>query len=450
MLPEAGSGPMAAPAADAANTARQKSAEPRPCPPSATSVWTGVAGVAGALVAIVLLRDWLQPSWIKALAVLGCAAAAMLGIDVLVYRVHQNPTTGLAQRPLRPLDPLRVVQKLVGFWLTIGALAILYWLLPEYAGDFDVPFREAALWCLPALVVASPFYIAFVDRRQREPTDAYAQLAMLLGGTRPADWTPLLAHARGWLVKGFFLPLMFVYVSNDLHALWSGPLLPPLDDFQQIFARAMDLFYLLDVLFAAIAYTVTLRLIDTHLRSVEPTLGGWAVCLLCYPPFNEITGRYLPYDQDGLFWGKLLSPYPVLYAAWGSAILLLVFIYVWSTAAFGLRFSNLTNRGIITSGPYRWLKHPAYLCKNLSWWLISVPFVAGAGWQQALQSCVLLGGVNLVYFLRARTEERHLCQDPAYRDYAAFIARHGLFAGLLGAGRRMARSARRGMVRRAE
>ena len=60
----------------------------------------------------------------------------------------------------------RVTQKLVGFWLTIGALAAAYCLLPPYATDFFAPFREAALWCLPALVVFSPFYIALVDQRQ--------------------------------------------------------------------------------------------------------------------------------------------------------------------------------------------------------------------------------------------------------------------------------------------
>jgi len=103
---------------------------------------------------------------------------------------------------------------------------------------------------------------------------------------------------------------------------------------------------------------------------------------------------------------------------------------MWSTAAFGLRFSNLTHRGIITNGPYRWSKHPAYIAKNLSWWLISVPFIAGAGWMQAVQSCLLLAGVNLIYFLRAKTEERHLGSDPVYRDYARFIDRHGLFASL--------------------
>ena len=36
-------------------------------------------------------------------------------------------------------------------------------------------------------------------------------------------------------------------------------------------------------------------------------------------------------------------------------------------------------------------------------------------------------GTNLVYFLRARTEERHLSHDPVYVAYALWINEHGIF-----------------------
>ena len=398
-------------------------------PPSASNGWVGGAGIVAALVSIPLLQSWLQPSWLKALAVLGTIAAAMIAADAATHRLRHAPY-GLGSQPLRPLDMVRVGQKLFGLWLTMAVLATAYVMLPVYTDELFAPFREAALACLPALLVISPFYIAYVDRRQPDPNDAYVQLSTLLAGVRPDDWTPLRQHALGWAVKGFFLPLMFGYVTNDLAHLWSGPLMPRLDSFEFIFGRLMDLFYLGDVMLAAVAYALTVRLLGTHIRSVEPTAFGWIVCLMCYPPFNTVTGKYLPYDQDNLFWGKVFAGTPALYVLWGSIILVLVLIYMASTAAFGLRFSNLTHRGIITSGPYRWTKHPAYLSKNLSWWLISVPFIAGAGWIQAVQSCLLLAGVNLIYFLRAKTEERHLNRDPAYRDYAAFIARDGLIARL--------------------
>ena len=102
-----------------------------PRPRSATGAATGVAGVIAALAAAVLLRDWLETGIVKTLAVLCITALAMLLVDLGLYRVHHNPTTGLALRPLRSLDPLRVARKLVGLWLTLGAIAAAYWRSPR-------------------------------------------------------------------------------------------------------------------------------------------------------------------------------------------------------------------------------------------------------------------------------------------------------------------------------
>ncbi len=397
-------------------------------PASAASALTGASGALALVGASIWLRDWLQPNYIKALAVLAIAAAAMTLVELVVYRVHRNAGTGLSQVPLRRIDLHRIGRKLIGFWLCCGLAGALYWMIPAFAEAFFQPFRKAALFLLPGLVAVAPFYVAYVDRRQHDPEDAYAQLGSLILGATSADWAALSAHMRGWAIKAFFLPLMFVFVTNDLSAFWSRPLLPTPLDFEHAFFPAISALYLIDVSLAAIAYTLTLRILDSHIRSAEPTVGGWVVCLICYTPFNTVTGRFLPYDQDGLYWNAVFAPWPLLYVLWGSAILLLVAVYAWSTAAFGLRFSNLTNRGIITAGPYRWSKHPAYISKNLSWWMISVPFIAGAGWPQAIQSCLLLGCVNLIYFARARTEERHLRADPAYVAYSDFISRRGLIA----------------------
>jgi protein-S-isoprenylcysteine O-methyltransferase Ste14 len=392
-------------------------------------VWTGFAGLAAATIAIIVIADWLQPTWLKTLIVLGAGAAAMVVVDLAVFRVGRNAGTGLAQEPLRPPDIRRVGLKLAGLWATVALVAAVYALAIEYTAELYASFKSAALWALPGFILASPLYVAYVDRRQREPNDSYAQLGQLLFGQRPEKWDDLRLHALAWLVKGFFLPLMFAMTHDNLVVLWARTEIPSPLTFEPFFGFALEVMYLFDVLLASIAYTLTFRLLDSHIRSVEPTLAGWAVCLVCYQPFVYGTlHAYLDYDTDGLFWGSVFAPYPVLYVLWGSAIVLLIAVYLMATVAFGLRFSNLTNRGIITSGPYRWLKHPAYVSKNLSWWLISVPFVAGAGWQVAVQSCLLLLGVNFVYYLRARTEERHLRADPVYREYEAFMAEHGLLA----------------------
>src|SRR5258708_5983980 len=96
-------------------------------------------------------------------------------------------------------------------------------------------------------------------------------------------------------------------------------------------------------------------------------------------------------------------------------------IYVWSTCSFGVRFSNLTNRGIITEGPYRYFKHPAYLSKNIAWWMMSVPFISQHNILDAIRACICLLLTNLIYGIRAWTEERHLLRDPAYQTYYAWM-----------------------------
>jgi protein-S-isoprenylcysteine O-methyltransferase Ste14 len=170
---------------------------------------------------------------------------------------------------------------------------------------------------------------------------------------------------------------------------------------------------------------LTLKLFDIHIRSTEPTLAGWMVALICYPPFWNMAERSFLHYEDNYYWGEWLEPWPVLKFFWALAILCCVTIYVWATVSFGVRFSNLTNRGILTNGPYGLLMHPAYVSKNLSWWLISVPFVVTGSLADALTNCLLLAGINLIYFARAKTEERHLLRDPAYQAYALWMRAYG-------------------------
>jgi hypothetical protein len=77
------------------------------------------------------------------------------------------------------------------------------------------------------------------------------------------------------------------------------------------------------------------------------------------------------------------------------------------------------------------MRHPAYVCKNLSWWLISIPFIPQMGTIDALKSCIMLLILNFIYFLRAKTEERHLSQDPVYVQYANVINETGIFRWLM-------------------
>lgn len=197
------------------------------------------------------------------------------------------------------------------------------------------------------------------------------------------------------------------------------------------FIRLYDFLYLviftIDIGYAAAGYMMTFKLFDTHIRSAEPTALGWLVTVICYSPFWNILfyNHYLTYN-DGYYWGHLTASYPALQVIWGSSILILILIYSSASVSFGLRFSNLTYRGLISNGVYRFSKHPAYIAKNLSWWLISVPFFSQAGWDEALSHSLMLLGLNFIYFLRVRTEENHLSNYPEYVRYAEWMNQHGI------------------------
>lgn len=92
-----------------------------------------------------------------------------------------------------------------------------------------------------------------------------------------------------------------------------------------------------------------------------------------------------------------------------------------STISFGLKFSNLSWRGLVNTGPYRYAKHPAYLSKNIYWWLHAVPFIGVTSSYEIIRNFSGLLFVSSVYYLRAYTEEKHLLRFAAYQNYYAHM-----------------------------
>lgn len=402
-----------------------------PAPRSATPFSVGLLGMLAGLLTLWLVRDSTALDGATRSTVACLAIIATVGAyELLVARVYLRPSAGLTRRALRSLNIARVAMRLASLACIYAGIGALYWLLPEYHGLFYRPFWSLIGTLAPYVAVAAPFYFAWMDTHQRETGDAYLLLArLLLRGERPSNWRPLREMLAGWMVKAFFLPLMTVYLSKDadhLSASLANAMHAPMT--LATFVFLYDLSFTMDLMFGTVGYLCTFRILDSHVRTVEPTTLGWVAALMCYQPFwSLISNNYIRYEGS-LFWDNWLMSAPTLRVIWGAVIILLLMTYALSTISFGLRFSNLTNRGIITSGPYRFTKHPAYIAKNLSYWMVSVPFVEPLGWQLGLMHCAGLVAVNLIYYTRAKTEERHLMRDPDYRAYAEWIARHGLFA----------------------
>lgn len=220
------------------------------------------------------------------------------------------------------------------------------------------------------------------------------------------------------LIKLYFLPMMIGWLAHHSAATvnyaqqfaQSGAFFP--DGYWALF----NLAFLVDVACFTVGYAVEHPRLGNEIRSVDPTVAGWLVALLCYPPFNEVT-------QVLLGWHS--SDYPGFEALWaqyvgGGAILGLMSIYAWASVALAFKASNLTHRGIVIRGPYRWVRHPAYAAKNLAWWVGALPVLLTQWSAGPSAFCFALFGTlgwSFIYFLRAITEERHLRRDPTYVAY---------------------------------
>ncbi len=320
------------------------------------------------------------------------------------------------------------VTKFIGFLATIASIVGFYSLFKYYRGnDFNSYFTYLELFT-PLFVLSAPAYFWFTTKFMTEPKDGYWLIGrLLLFKPEKFDAEVLLDHFRGWFIKAFFLAFMVMVIPSTLNSIVSLDASAIFEQPQFIFIFLINFLFLFDICFGAIGYVLTLRVLDSHIRSANPFVSGWVAALICYPPFVVMSSDgVLNYRSGGQLWHVWFEGNTVLLILWGTILTILTFFYAWSTVIFGVRFSNLTHRGIITNGPYSMFKHPAYLSKGLFWWLLYLPFLSLEGADTAIRNTILLSIVCAIYLWRAKTEERHLMADPTYRQYSEWIGEHGV------------------------
>lgn len=356
------------------------------------------------------------------------------------------------------------------YFSTLGFIGLSYWIISELSGfhrgmlhgqwqlgmfGVDAAFTiHQLLLFLIALyaVVLIPYYVrypwlhskAFVFlrglrfsmARMRQPPSR-ARLALQAGqrwrlplraGLSPAAKQAGLAL----LLKFFFAPLMINWclnhvgdMANSVAQLFvgvnEGITGRQLFD-SSLFWACFQLILFVDTLLFTIGYIVEVPALHNRIRTVDPTFFGWAICLACYPPFNDFTGRFLEWQSSDF---PQFENTAVHFAA-NISLLVALAIYSWASVALGFKASNLTNRGIVAHGPYSYVRHPAYAAKNLAWWIGAVPnlyFIFASGdVRNAAYALLALCGWTAIYALRAITEERHLLlTDNGYSEYMARV-----------------------------
>lgn len=206
-------------------------------------------------------------------------------------------------------------------------------------------------------------------------------------------------------------PMQRPYFIADLSVLWL-----------QI---ATAIVYSIDVVPFVVGYLTESRLQDNKIKSVDITASGWFFCLMCYPPFNGAAGSFIPTNVpdhvasfENMIDAPLIGAY--LHIVLNVIALLLLLAYASCSVSLGWKCSNLTSRGVVRSGLYGIVRHPAYVCKNAAWWIFagSVAVHEAAAGRPYVFNLVCLAVFTGVYAMRAITEERHMrYSDDEYFDY---------------------------------
>ena len=422
---------------------RDHPADPRPS--SDVSARVGLAGLAGLCAWIVICREWASIAELfgipgpraplsgryAALAAVLASALPMVLWSLLVDKVHRRASTGIDWKSPRPLSAAleTTIPKLAGLWATWLLIAAIYLIARWYWAGPYLFAMEVLGAAAPLMVLGSVLYVPWLDRVLIEPHDGAWHFGTMLIGREVWDRGQIKHHLRGWAVKGFFCAFMISILPGGFAAVVEADFGAITHDPARLAGSLIELLFVIDVQIAMVGYIVTMKPLDAHIRTANPHLDAWVAALMCYPPFILMGGgAVIDYHQGTQDWSVWMADHPALLWSWGAALVFLTAIYAWATVAFGLRFSNLTYRGVLTNGPYAFTRHPAYLSKNAFWWLSTLPFLTTTGSTvEAVRNTALLMLVSLIYYWRARTEERHLlAEDVKYRDYHAWMARNGV------------------------
>ena len=417
---------------------------PAQMPKSDVSPWVGLVGLATLLAYILFARNFPEISAAlgyandlgrlsgphSALLAMVLTGGAMAAYSIVVDKVHRNPSTGIDWDKRRKVgDILDIsITKLAGLWATWFIIGGLYCLGRWYwDGNYLFAMEVLGAAIIPLVILSVP-YVLWIDRVLVNPRDHSWHFGAMLIGREAYDLEQVKKHWRSWIIKGFFsafmisiLPIGFAtIVDTDTADILGNPV--------GVAVFLFEILFVIDVQIGTVGYLLTFRPLDSHIRSGNPFLAGWIAALACYPPFAwGILGNIIKYDVNTADWAYWFADYPALLWVWAGWLVFLTVVYAWATVAFGIRFSNLTYRGIITNGPYRFTRHPAYVSKNLFWWSSTMPFlVTSNSMVDMVRNTAFIMMVSGIYYWRARTEEAHLLiEDEKYREYYDWMQDNG-------------------------
>lgn len=313
------------------------------------------------------------------------------------------------------------------YWLIESALLLFGVGFHYFVPFFSFQFDEKGAWFFENQDYLYLFYLWIIYlpyslylHKSKHQNNELSRIERLLKSLNRGDFSTdtkqiLLVFA----VKFFFIPLMYLGVlfygkMTLLYLLNFDVNLVEDKSFIEIFNFVVYPFIVLLAMFLAlfvylVGYIYESKKYKTSIVSVETSMFGWVVTITCYVPFYPLLAYVFPNaSQDFAFYKSQEITFIVRLVL--SVILVIKTITIFN---LGLKSSNLTYRGVVTTGIYKWVRHPHYACKLLLWWIGLVPSAYLHPW--------LVGPMifwSVIYYLRAVTEEQHLIRnDKSYLDY---------------------------------
>ena len=357
-----------------------------------------------------------------------------IGQTVLeLFRSDRGVMSTLLERP-------NLWQEVLTRWLGVvfGTVLVLFiiWLIPEYSlPKYFQPLSEIKYFYAGLVILVSLPVIYVSNTLLGNKVDGTYELGLFLTNPFKVINLNLKLFRDGlleWTLRGFFLILNFTTAVALVVPFKNGGLPPiPADLLQAVFLSLKFIFLIL--LFTIIpGYMFSARLLNTQTRNLDRSAFGWLVTFICYNPLVNITFvawlNYSFYVQPGITpWVNNTYNLPLLHSLVIIVIIGMELMHLWSEATLGIRSSNLMNRGVVTSGPFKWTKHPVYVSKCIGWFFATMPFIGMGSLANNIQVSLLFLGVCVVYAMRAWAEEKIFLEDVIYQEYAKYIDRHGIF-----------------------
>jgi len=217
------------------------------------------------------------------------------------------------------------------------------------------------------------------------------------------------------LLKFQFIPLMYLGMLTYILYLYEA-----LTGEQPLFSSGLEYYngfvfpvFIKAAMIVALAvyafgYMVESDRFKTTIKSIDTTYLGWVVTLICYLPTYAFVFYIIPMAAEELAFFKSQE----ITAVVRTGIMIVLIFKLWAIFNLGGKSSNLTNRGIVTKGAYRIIRHPHYTSKLIIWWACAIPTL--------YYHWTFIGGMifwTVIYVLRALTEEQHLRKDTDYKAY---------------------------------